>query len=135
MQLLNVLADCCEQQPVYVNPFIEILKNCSKPFLLDRSTDAEIYASALTAFCSDFGKMKPLEVTSIDKFHSGYLLRVSNKRIQQCILETLYKSIQPTNKSPIVDDDFDGSQPVRIDYLLKIHCYSDLCETLVKVRC
>ncbi|CAF1110357.1 unnamed protein product [Adineta ricciae] len=116
MQLLNVLAGCCEEQPVYVNPFIEIVKNCSKPFLLDKSTDAEIYASALIAFCSDF----------------GYLLRVSNKRIQRCILETLYKSIQPTNKSPIADNDFDGLRPIRIDYLLKIHCYSDLCETLVK---
>ena len=58
MQLLNILADCCEEQPVYVNPFIEIVKNCSKPFLLDKSTDAEIYASALIAFYSDFGKIK-----------------------------------------------------------------------------
>ncbi|UJR26392.1 hypothetical protein I4U23_007724 [Adineta vaga] len=116
MKLLNILADCCEEQPLYINSFIDILKNCSKPFLLDKSTDAEIYSSALIAFCSDF----------------GYLLRVPNKRIQQCILETLYKSIQSTNKSPIDDNDYDGLRPIKIDYLLKIHCYSDLCETLVK---
>jgi hypothetical protein len=46
----------------------------------------------------------------------------------------LYKSIQLTNKSPIVEDDYDGLRPIKIDYLLRMQCHSDLCETLVKVK-
>ena len=64
----------------------------------------------------------------------GYLLRVPIKRIQQCILETLHKSIQPSNKSPISANDYDGLKPAPLDYLLRIQCTSDLCETLVKVN-
>ncbi|CAF1323044.1 unnamed protein product [Adineta steineri] len=116
MKIFNILADDCEEQPLYINPFIEILKNCSKPFLLDKSTDAEIYAPVLISFYSDF----------------GYLLRIPNKRIQQCILETLYKSSQLTNKSPIDENDYDGIRPIRMDYLLRLQCHSDLCETLTK---
>ncbi|CAF4303340.1 unnamed protein product, partial [Adineta steineri] len=61
-----------------------------------------------------------------------YLLRIPNKRIQQCILETLYKSSQLTNKSPIDENDYDGIRPIRMDYLLRLQCHSDLCETLTK---
>ncbi|CAF5098312.1 unnamed protein product, partial [Rotaria magnacalcarata] len=116
MKIFNMLVDLCQQQPLFINPFIEILKNCSKPFLLDKSTDAEIYASALVSFYSDF----------------GYLLRIPNKSIQQCILETLYKSIQTTNKSPRIDDNYDDLTPAPHIYLLRTQCSSDLCETLVK---
>ncbi len=55
MKIFNILADLCQQQPNYIDPFIQIIQNSSKPFLLDKSTDAEIYSSALTAFYSDFG--------------------------------------------------------------------------------
>lgn len=58
MKIFNILADLCQQQPNYIEPFIEILQNCTKPLLLDKSTDAEIYSSALIAFYSDFGKKK-----------------------------------------------------------------------------
>ncbi len=54
--MFNILADLCQEQPNYTDAFIEILQNCSKPFLLDKSTDADIYSSALIAFYSDFGK-------------------------------------------------------------------------------
>lgn len=64
----------------------------------------------------------------------GYLLRSPIKKIQQSVLETLYKSIQPNNKSPIAPDNYDGLKPASIDYLLRIQLMSDLCETLVKVR-
>ncbi|CAF1072360.1 unnamed protein product [Adineta steineri] len=116
MKIFNILADLCQDQPNYIDPFIEILQNCSKPFLLDKSTDAEIYSTALTAFYSDF----------------GYLLRIPIKRIQKCILETLYKSIQSSNKSPLPSNNYDGLKPATMDYLLSIQCNSDLCETLVK---
>ncbi|CAF0791002.1 unnamed protein product [Rotaria sp. Silwood1] len=116
MKMLNILADLCQQQALFIDPFINILKNCSKPFLLDKATDAEIYSSALISFYADF----------------GYLLRIQNKRIQQCILETLYKSIQSTNKSSIAEDNYDGLRPTPINYLLRTQCNSDLCETLVK---
>jgi hypothetical protein len=56
MAIFNIFADLYQQQPLYIEPFIELLKNCSKPFLLDKSTDAEIYSSALLAFYSDFGR-------------------------------------------------------------------------------
>ncbi|CAF1002747.1 unnamed protein product [Rotaria sordida] len=116
MKIFNILADLCQQQALFIDPFINILKNCSKPFLLDKSTDAEIYSSALISFYSDF----------------GYLLRIPNKRIQQCILETLYKSIQSTNKSSIDENNYDNLRSTTINYLLRIQCNSDLCETLVK---
>lgn len=56
MKIFNILADLCQQQVLYIDPFVKILNNCSKPFLLDKSTDAEIYAAALISFYSDFGK-------------------------------------------------------------------------------
>jgi hypothetical protein len=64
----------------------------------------------------------------------GYLLRVPIKRIQQCLLNTLYKSIQSTNRSPIASNDYDGLKPTSINYLLRTQLTSDLCETLVKVN-
>ncbi len=54
--MFNILADLCQEQPNYTDAFVEILQNCSKPFLLDKSTDADIYSSALIAFYSDFGR-------------------------------------------------------------------------------
>jgi hypothetical protein len=68
-----------------------------------------------------------------NKINLGYLLRVPIKRIQKCILETLFKSIQASNKSPLASDDYDGLKPTTIDYLIRTQCNSDLCETLVKV--
>lgn len=65
---------------------------------------------------------------------TGYLLRVPLKRIQRCILETLYKVIQPPNKSRIVENNYDGLQPATAEYLLEMQCVSDLCETLVQVE-
>jgi hypothetical protein len=56
MKIFNILADLCQQQPNYIDPFVQIIQNCSKPFLLDKSTDAEIYSPALIAFYSDFGR-------------------------------------------------------------------------------
>lgn len=56
MKIVNILGDLCQQQPNYTDVLIEILQNCSKPFLLDKATDGEIYSSALVAFYSDFGK-------------------------------------------------------------------------------
>jgi hypothetical protein len=134
MKIFNILIDLCQEQALYIDSFVELLKNCLQPFLLDKSTDAEIYSSALIAFYSDFGRKNIFSFFSKRKhFYLGYLLRISNKRIQQCILDILYKSIQPTNKSPIAEDDYDGLRPIKIDYLLRMQCNSDLCETLVKV--
>ncbi|CAF1262817.1 unnamed protein product [Rotaria sordida] len=116
MKIFNILGDLCQQQPNYIDVFIQILQNCSKPFLLDKSTDGEIYSSALVAFYSDF----------------GYLLRIPIKRIQKCILETLFKSIQSSNKSALPSNDYDGLKPTTVDYILRIQRHSDLCETLVK---
>ena len=56
MNIFNILADLCQEKALFIDPFIDILKNCSKEFLLDKSTDAEIYSSALISFYSDFGK-------------------------------------------------------------------------------
>jgi hypothetical protein len=78
------------------------------------------------------GNMSPL--FQFNNIILGYLLRVPIKRIQKCILETLFKSIQPSNKSPLPADDYDGLKPTTMDYLLRTQCNSDLCETLVKVR-
>ena len=55
MKIFNILADFCQNQALFIDPVIAILDNCSKPFLLKKSTDAEVYASALVAFYSDFG--------------------------------------------------------------------------------
>lgn len=63
MKIFNKLAELCQEQPNYIEAFVQILQNCVKPFLLDRSTDAGIYSSALVAFYADFGKsMKRLNV-------------------------------------------------------------------------
>ena len=137
MRIFNVLADLCQEQPNYIDAFVHVVRHCIKPFLLHRSTDAEIYSSALTAFYSDFGSRGSLAYDlSRDEdmsVLSGYLLRVPSKRVQQCILETLLKTVHPSNKSPLPSDDLDGLKPAPIDYLLRIQCNSDLCETLVKV--
>ncbi|CAF3323798.1 unnamed protein product [Rotaria socialis] len=116
MKIFNILGDLCQQQPNYIDAFVQILQHCSKPFLLDKATDGEIYSSALVAFYSDY----------------GYLLRIPIKRIQKCILETLFKSIQSSNKSPVPYDDYDSLKPTTIEYLLRTQRNSDLCETLVK---
>lgn len=58
MKIFNILLDLCQEQTLYIEPFLELLKNCSKRFLLDRSTDAEIYSSVLAAFYSDFGSIE-----------------------------------------------------------------------------
>ncbi len=58
MKIFNILVNLCQEQSLYIDPFLELLKNCSKRFLLDRSTDAEIYSSALVAFYSDLGRGK-----------------------------------------------------------------------------
>ncbi|CAF3352412.1 unnamed protein product [Rotaria sp. Silwood1] len=125
LPLVHVLTSITDNDEQKIEPFqfgrtIKFFQdphtNCSKPFLLDKATDAEIYSSALISFYADF----------------GYLLRIQNKRIQQCILETLYKSIQSTNKSSIAEDNYDGLRPTPINYLLRTQCNSDLCETLVK---
>lgn len=58
MKILNKLADLCLSQPNYIESFVEIVTNCVKPFLLDKSTDAEIYSSALVAFYADFGETR-----------------------------------------------------------------------------
>lgn len=134
MKIFNILVECCREQPLYINPFVELLQNCSKPFLLERSTDADIYASVLTAFYADFGRMFVVGADERAWCPSGYLLRSPNKRIQQGVLEALYQTVQPTNRSPIGDDDYAGMRPIRIGQLLKSQCHSDLCETLVKVR-
>ncbi len=82
MRIFNILADCCQEQPLYINPFIEILKNCSKPFLVDKSTDAEIYSSALIAFYSDFGRKSSVffskENIFIQDIFFVYQINVSN---------------------------------------------------------
>ena len=136
MRIYNVLADLCQDQPNYIDAFVHVVRHCIKPFLLNKSTDAEIYSSALMAFYSDFGRDSS-SVTSLEAtrclFPSGYLLRVPIKRVQHCILETLFKTVHPSNKSPLPSDDLDGLKPAPIDYLLRIQCNSDLCETLVKV--
>ncbi|CAF4697731.1 unnamed protein product, partial [Rotaria magnacalcarata] len=54
MKILNILGDLCQQQPNYIDAFVQILQHCSKPFLLDKATDGEIYSSALVAFYSDY---------------------------------------------------------------------------------
>lgn len=56
LAIFNILADLCQEQSLYIEPFLALLKNCSKRFLLDRSTDTEVYSSVLVAFYSDFGK-------------------------------------------------------------------------------
>ena len=133
MKIFNILADLCQKQPNYIEAFVQVLQNCVKPFLLDKSTDAEIYSSALVAFYADFGTDQSPVLHALMR-SLGYLLRVPIKRIQQCLLETLYKSIQSSNKSPVSATDYDGLKPAPLDYLLRIQCTSDLCETLVKVK-
>lgn len=133
MKIFNILADLCQQQPNYIESFIEIIQNCIKPFLLDKSTDADIYSSALIAFYSDFGEFYSRYIHSSSS-SSGYLLRVPNKRVQKAILETIFKSLQTSNKSPVASDDYDGMKPTTIEYIRRIQCASDLCETLVKVN-
>lgn len=69
MKIFNVLGDLCQQQPNYINVFVQILQHSAKPFLLDKSTDAEIYSSVLVAFYSDFGnKSRSLNSSFITKF-------------------------------------------------------------------
>lgn len=61
MRILNLLVDLCQEQPNYIEPLMQLIDNCTKPFLLDKSTDAEVYSSALTAFYSDFGRSNRID--------------------------------------------------------------------------
>ncbi|CAF0790318.1 unnamed protein product [Didymodactylos carnosus] len=120
MKLFNALAEKCQDQPLYIEALCMIIQHCSKPFLLDKSTDANIYETPLAAFYSDF----------------GYLLRIPIKRVQKCILDTLYQSIH-TKKTKAQEQksltiSYDEMRPTTPDYILKIQRASDLCETLVK---
>lgn len=56
MKVFNILLDLCQEQVLYIEPFLELLNNCTKRFLLDKSTDTEIYSSVLAIFYSDFGR-------------------------------------------------------------------------------
>lgn len=58
MAIFNILANLCQEQSLYIEPFLAVLNHCSHRFLLDRSTDADIYSSVLVAFYSDFGRTK-----------------------------------------------------------------------------
>ena len=50
------MVDLCQQQSNYIDVTIQIVQNSVKPFLFDKSTDAEVYSAAIVAFYSDFGK-------------------------------------------------------------------------------
>jgi len=73
MKIFNILADLCEENSLYIEPFLDLIKNCSKPFVLDRSTDTEIYSSVLVTFYSDFGRS--IKTLNLSNF---FFLRLSS---------------------------------------------------------
>jgi len=110
-KILNVCADRVDSNPIYEQPIIEILKLCSFPFLMEKSSDEIVY--------------EQIVVESISQL--GYLMRIPSSDVRRQICETLlmFVTIKPTQ-------DVQNFKPSSLELNRKMIEFSDISETLVK---
>lgn len=56
-KILNVCADRVEDNPVYIDPLIAILKLCSIPYLKEKSSDETAYEQICIESVAQLGEM------------------------------------------------------------------------------
>lgn len=110
-KILNVCADRVDSNPIYEQPIIEILKLCSFPFLMEKSSDQLVY--------------EQIVVESISQL--GYLMRIPSSDVRRQICETL---LLFTTHKPV--QDVQNFKPADLILNKKMIEFSDISETLVK---
>ncbi|RUS81453.1 hypothetical protein EGW08_010793 [Elysia chlorotica] len=110
-KILNVCADRVDSNPIYEQPILEILKLCSLPFLMEKSSDELVY--------------EQIVVESVSQL--GYLMRIPSSDVRKQICNTLLKFT--TMK---VAQSVQCLKPTTLDYNNKMVEFSDISETLVK---
>ena len=55
-KIINVCADRSDEQPLYIQPMLEILKICSLPFLKEKSSDEITYEQIAVESISQLGE-------------------------------------------------------------------------------
>jgi len=110
-KILNVCADRVDANPIYEEPIIQILKLCSFPFLMEKSSDQLVY--------------EQIVVESISQL--GYLMRIPSSEVRRQICETLlfFTTIQP-------EQNVQNFKPADLELNKKMIEFSDISETLVK---
>lgn len=57
-KILNICADRVDANPVYEKPILEILKLCSLPFLMEKSSDELVYEQIVVESISQLGEFE-----------------------------------------------------------------------------
>ncbi|GFS17857.1 cilia- and flagella-associated protein 69-like [Elysia marginata] len=110
-KILNVCADRVDSNPIYEQPILEILKLCSLPFLMEKSSDELVF--------------EQIVVESVSQL--GYLMRIPSPDVRKQICNTLLKFT--TVK---VTQSVQNLKPTTLQYNNKMVEFSDISETLVK---
>ncbi|XP_072017652.1 cilia- and flagella-associated protein 69-like isoform X2 [Amphiura filiformis] len=111
-KILNVCADRIQDNKQYIQPMLDILKICSKPFLKEKSSDEVAYSQIV--------------VESISQL--GYLMRVPSREVRLQLAKTLLSLYNRTQKKQEVRD----HKPASSKYNMIMVERSDVAETLVK---
>ncbi|KAH9499307.1 Cilia- and flagella-associated protein 69 [Bulinus truncatus] len=110
-KILNVCADRVEAIPLYEKPILDILKTCSLPFLMEKSSDRLVY--------------EQIVVESISQL--GYLMRIPSLAVRNQICSTLLSFTTASARS-----DLQNLKPTSLKYNNTVVEISDISETLVK---
>ncbi|KAI8777748.1 cilia- and flagella-associated protein 69 isoform X1 [Biomphalaria glabrata] len=110
-KILNVCADRVEAITIYEKPILDILKLCSIPFLMEKTSDELVY--------------EQIVVESISQL--GYLMRIPTSDVRNQICVTL---LNFTSKSG--NNDLQKFKPTSLQFNKKVIENSDISETLVK---
>ncbi|XP_022085503.1 cilia- and flagella-associated protein 69-like [Acanthaster planci] len=111
-KILNVCADRVQEQPLYIQPMMEILKIAGLPFLKEKTSDGTAYAQIV--------------VESISQL--GYLMRVPSKEVRLQLASTLLNIFSNELPKQEVQDHQASSRAYNMAMVEK----SDVAETLVK---
>ncbi|XP_064647870.1 cilia- and flagella-associated protein 69-like isoform X2 [Lineus longissimus] len=111
-KILNVCTDRVDEQPLYIEPLMELLKIASLPFLREKTSDEISY--------------EQIAIESVSQL--GYLMRVPNKDIRLEICKALISFY--TRKPP--KQEVQKHMASKLSYNQKIVEKSDVSETLVK---
>ncbi|CAL1536351.1 unnamed protein product [Lymnaea stagnalis] len=110
-KILNICAERVDTNPVYEQPILDILKTCSLPFLMEKSSDEIVY--------------EQIVVESISQL--GYLMRIPSSNVRNQICSTL---LSFTTVKPV--QDLQNLKPASLKFNNRMVEISDISETLVK---
>lgn len=111
-KILNVCADRVDNQPLYEQPIVDILRLCALPYLKEKSSDELVY--------------EQIVIESVSQL--GYLMRIPSDSVRKQICMTLKEFY---NESAAVQD-VQGHKPSNLSYNRSMVELSDISETLVK---